>query len=89
MWVIWRVRNTRTFDGNERSIHELKLLFFQTFFDWANAMSVFTFISLLDMLDFCTFIVSFFSLVASSTRPVFFFFSAFLNEFYYLSKKGF
>ena len=58
MWVIWRERNTHTFDGNERSIHELKLLFFQTLFYWANATGVFTFISLPDMLDFCTFIVT-------------------------------
>ena len=77
MWVIWRVRNTRTFDGNERSIHELKLLFFQTFFDWANATSVFTFISLLDMLNFCTFIVSFFSRCFQNTVCVFFFPSVF------------
>ena len=60
MWVIWRERNTCIFDGNERSIHALKLFFFQTLFDWANATGVFTFISLLDMLDFCTFIVTFF-----------------------------
>ena len=50
-------RNIRTFDGNERLIHELKLLFFQTLFDWANDTGVFTFIYLLNMLDFCTFIV--------------------------------
>ena len=74
MWVIWRERNTCIFDGNERSIHELKLLFFQTLFDWANATGVFTFISLLDMLDFCTFIVTFFfPPVVSSTRPCAFF----------------
>ena len=30
MWVIWREINTRTFDKNERLIHELQLLFFQT-----------------------------------------------------------
>jgi len=28
MWIIWRERNTRTFEGIERSIYELKLLFF-------------------------------------------------------------
>ena len=60
IWVIWRERNTCTFYGNERSIHELILLFFQTLFDWVNATRVFTFISLLDMLDFCTFIVTYF-----------------------------
>ena len=84
MWVIWRERNTCIFDGNERSIHELKLLFFQTLFDWANATGAFTFISLLDMLDFCTFIVTFFfpvclfpfvfSLLFSMKLLLFFFF---------------
>ena len=58
MWVIWRERNTGTFNRNERSIHELTLLFFQTLFDWENAMGFFSFIPLLDMLDFCTFIVT-------------------------------
>ena len=85
MWVIWRERNTHTLDGNERSIHELKLLFFQTLFDWANATGVFTFISLLDMLDFCTFIATwffFFFPVASSTRPVCFFFPLYLLFFF-------
>ena len=31
MWVVWRERNTYTSEGNERSIHELKLLFFSDF----------------------------------------------------------
>ena len=63
VWVIWWERNARTFEGNGRSIHELKLLFFQILLDWANASGVFTFISL-DILDFCTFIVSFYFFVA-------------------------
>lgn len=56
MWVIWRERNTRTFEGDERLIHELKLFFFQTLFEWANASGVVNFISLPEMMDFCTFI---------------------------------
>ena len=55
MWIIWTERNVRTFEGSEKSVHELKLLFFQTLFDWANTSGVFTFNSLPDMLDFCTF----------------------------------
>ena len=58
MWVVWRERNTYTFEGNERSIHELKLLFFQTLLDCAKSSGVFTFISLPDMLDLCTFFVA-------------------------------
>ena len=56
MWVTWRERNTRIFVGDERSIHELKLFFFQTLFDWANALGVVNFISLPDIMDFCAFI---------------------------------
>ena len=57
MWVIWREMNLRTPEGNERLIHELKLFFFQSLFEWANASGVISFNSLPDMLDFCTFIV--------------------------------
>ena len=34
MWVIWRERNARTFEGIERSIHELKLYSFYFYFFW-------------------------------------------------------
>ena len=59
MWLIWRERNACTFEGIERSIHELKLLaftfiYFFTLRDWANASGVFSFTSLPDILDFCT-----------------------------------
>ena len=56
MRAIWRERNTPTFEGDERSIHELKHFFFQTLFEWSNALGVVTFISLPNMFDFCTFI---------------------------------
>ena len=62
--------------GDERSIHELKLFFFQTLFEWANASGVVNFISLPDMMDFCPFIPVFF-FGPFSTLPVclvFFFF---------------
>ena len=75
--------NIRTFEGNERSIHELKLLFFQTLIDWANASGVFTFISLPNMLDLCTFIVS--STLLVCFFPLYFLTSLF-SEVYYLSK---
>ena len=46
--------------GDERSIHELKLFFFQALFEWASASGVVNFISLPDMMDFCPFIPVFF-----------------------------
>ena len=49
MWGIWGERNTHTFEGNERSIHHLKILFFQTLFEWATASGVPTFTSLHDL----------------------------------------
>ena len=45
MWGIW----------SERSIHDLKLSFFHTLFEWTNALEVFTFTSMPDLLDNCTF----------------------------------
>ena len=45
MWGIW----------SERSIHDLMLSFFNTLFEWTNALEVFTFTSLPDLLDNCTF----------------------------------
>ena len=41
IWGIWRERNA-TFEGNGRSINDLKLSFFQTQFEWANASGVYT-----------------------------------------------
>ena len=78
--------------GDERSIHELKLFFFQTLFEWANASGVVNFISLPDMMDFCPFIPVFFFFGPFSTLPVclvffFFFLILIFNEVYYLSKK--
>ena len=55
MWGIWRERNAPTFEGIERSIHDLKFPSFRLF-EWPNASSFFTFSSLPDFLDFCTFI---------------------------------
>ena len=80
MWVIWRERNTHTFEGDERWIHELKLFFLQTLLEWANVLGFVTFMSLLDMLDF----------VPSWPCALFLFFLLTFfnfNEVYYLSKK--
>ena len=34
MWCIWKERNSRCFEDNERSMLDLKLLFFKTLLDW-------------------------------------------------------
>ena len=46
MWGIWRERNARTFEGCERSTHDMKLFFLQTLLEWTDALGVFTFYSL-------------------------------------------
>ena len=56
MWVIWRERNTCTLKGMKGRFMSWKLFFLQTLLEWANGSSFVTFMSLLDMLDFCTFI---------------------------------
>ena len=38
MWCLWRKRNSRCFENNERSISDLKLFFFRTFLDWLVAL---------------------------------------------------
>ena len=55
MWKIWQERNTHTFEGNERSTNDLKLSFLLMLLEWTNALGVFTFVSLADLLDSCTF----------------------------------
>ncbi|KAG2686130.1 hypothetical protein I3843_10G155100 [Carya illinoinensis] len=38
MWCLWWERNDRTFEDQERSLEELKLLFFRTLCRWAIAV---------------------------------------------------
>lgn len=55
MQGIWREMNASTFEGSERSTRDLKLSFFHTLFEWTNASGVFTFVSLVDLIDYCNF----------------------------------
>lgn len=55
MWGIWPERKAHSFEGSERSTHDLKLSFFQTF-ECTNASGVLTFVSLADLLDCCEFL---------------------------------
>ena len=55
MWCLWRERNTRTFEGCEQSVVELKLQFYRSLFDWMSAIEFFSFSNLLEFLDSCSF----------------------------------
>ena len=75
MWLIWRERNACTFEGIERSIHELKLLAFTSFFFLlcviGQMLRVFflSFLYLICLIFVLALLLNFFN-VASSTRPV-------------------
>ena len=55
LWCLWRERNTRCFEDNERSISYLKLFFFRTLMDWLVVLWNQSFLSFLDFLDACKF----------------------------------
>ncbi len=52
-WCIWRERNCRNFEGEEKNLMELKGMVLCTLMDWSNATGVGSFFSVLDLLDFC------------------------------------
>ena len=54
MWGIWRERSAQIFEGTERVIHELKMTCLQTLLGWTNALGVFLFSCLTDLLDRCS-----------------------------------
>jgi hypothetical protein len=55
MWCLWRERNARHFEDCERSIADLKLLFFQTLYEWVYSLGVFSINSTMDLIDHCCF----------------------------------
>ena len=57
MWCIWKERNNRCFEDNERSMPDLKLLFFRTLLDWFSIWRNHNFSSFLDFLDLCNFCI--------------------------------
>jgi hypothetical protein len=54
MWIIWRERNGRCFEDQERSMEELKKLFIQTLFHWTNAFCAPQFSTMSQFLSFCS-----------------------------------
>ena len=57
MWFIWDERNSRCFEESERSMPDLKLLFFRTILDWFSMWRNQPFSSILDLLDLCNFCI--------------------------------
>jgi hypothetical protein len=55
MWCLWRERNARHFEDCERSVVDLKLLFFQTLYEWVNSLGVFSINSIVEWIDHCCF----------------------------------
>ena len=56
MWVLWRERNQRVFEGQEQTVLELKILLLCTLFDWLHCSSSHSFLCFEDILDSCTLI---------------------------------
>ena len=55
MWCLWREKNNRCFEDNERSMPNLKLFFFRTLLDWLSTLRNQSFSSILDFIDSCNF----------------------------------
>ena len=55
MWCLWRERNDQHFEDCERSVSALKLLFFQTLYEWVFAVGIFSINSMMDLIDHCSF----------------------------------
>ena len=55
MWYLWRERNARHSEDCERSTSALKLLFFQTLYDWVFNLGLFSINSMVEVIDLCTF----------------------------------
>ena len=52
-WCIWWERNSRSFEGVERNMLEIKGTVLRILMDWSNASGTMSFSSVLDFLDFC------------------------------------
>uniref|UniRef100_A0A2N9GSU5 Reverse transcriptase zinc-binding domain-containing protein n=1 Tax=Fagus sylvatica TaxID=28930 RepID=A0A2N9GSU5_FAGSY len=50
---LWWERNSRSFEGEETNLLEIKGTFLRTLIEWSNASDVMSFSSVLDFLDFC------------------------------------
>ena len=80
MWCLWRERNSRCFEDNERPIPDLKLFFFRTLLDWLATLRNQSFSSFLDFL-----VIFVDPLYTPYVLGCPFFY---INKIYYLSKKN-
>jgi hypothetical protein len=55
IWCLWHERNARHFLDSERHIHELKLFFFHSLFDWVLGSGVSSIHSILELIDLCNY----------------------------------
>ena len=53
MWCLWRERNSKCFEDNEKSMPDLKLFFFRTLSDWLSTLQNQSLSSFLDLLNLC------------------------------------
>ena len=53
MRCLWRERNSKCFEDNERSMSDLKLFFFRTLLDWLSTLQNQSLSSFLDSLNLC------------------------------------
>jgi hypothetical protein len=55
MWCLWRERNAHHFEDCERSVVDLKLLFFQTLYEWVYSLGFLSINSIMELIDHCCF----------------------------------
>jgi hypothetical protein len=53
-WTIWRERNARCFEDQEKTLDELKKLFIKTLFHWVGAFNVSQFSTMPQFVAFCS-----------------------------------
>ena len=53
MWCIWSERNNQCFEDSERTVADLKLLFFRMLTDWMSIVTSYSIFSIHDLMDVC------------------------------------
>ena len=77
-WCIWWERNSRSFEGKERNLMEVKGTVLRTLLDWSKAAGIISFSSVLDFLDYCIAWVAVLCFLYTSFVHVFFSFAIIL-----------
>ena len=82
LWCTWWERNSRCFEGKERSTSDLKSFLLHTLLEWSSSFNLFPCSIFLEMLDLCNLCVW---CTVFHVHPVYLGF--FLIQFRYLKKK--